>query len=94
MREQIREVWKECEKVGRLGTDLTFSVRAGYGIREGAPHPKASLLGSPQFIVEQIQRYADVGVSHIVLEAPARDLDEHLSLMRRFAEDIRPLTES
>jgi len=35
-----------------------------------------------------------VGVRHIVLEAPARDLDEHLALMRRFTEDIRPLTES
>jgi len=94
MREQIREVWKECEKVGRLGTDLIFSVRAGYSIREEAsPHPKASLLGPAQFIAEQIQRYADVGVSHIVLEAPARDLDEHLALMRRFTEDIRPLTE-
>ena len=95
MREQIREVWKECERVGRLGTDLTFSVRAGYNIREeAAPHPKASLLGPAQFIAEQIQRYADVGVSHIVLEAPAHDLDEHLALMRRFTEDIRPLTES
>ena len=95
MGEQIREVWKECEDVGRLGTDLTFSVRAGYSIREGAaPHPKASLLGAPWFIADQVRRYEDVGVSHIVLEAPARDLDEHLSLMRRFTEDIRPLTES
>ena len=93
--EQIREVWKECESVGRLGTDLTFSVRAGYSIREKAsPHRKASLLGPAQFIAEQIQRYANVGVSHIVLEAPACDLDEHLALMRRFTEDIRPLTES
>jgi probable F420-dependent oxidoreductase len=95
MREQIREVWEACESLGRLGTDLTFSVRAGYHIRAGAaPHPKASLVGSSQFIVEQIRRYADVGVSHIVLEAPARDLNEHLALMRRFCDDIRPLTES
>ena len=95
MREQIREVWKECEGVGRLGTDLTFSVRAGFSIRErAAPHPRASLLGPPQFIADQSARYADVGVSHIVLEAPTRDLDEHLALMRRFTEDIRPLTET
>ncbi len=95
MREQIREVWKECQSIGRLGTDLTFSVRAGFDIREGAsPHPRASLLGAPRFIADQIARYADVGVSHIVLEAPLRDLDEHLALMRRFTEDIRPLTEA
>jgi probable F420-dependent oxidoreductase len=94
MGQHIREVFKECESIGRLGTDLTFSVRAGYDIREdAAPHPKASLLGSPQLIVGQIQRYAGVGVSHLVLEAPTRDLDEHLALMRRFADDIRPLTE-
>ena len=95
MREQIREIWKACGEVGRLGTDLTFSVRAGYGIRE---HPSsqatASLVGPPAFIARQIARYADVGVSHIVLEAPLRDLDQHLSLMQRFTEDIRPLTET
>ena len=39
-------------------------------------------------------RYADVGVSHIVLEARMRDLGEHLTLLHRFAEDIRPLTET
>jgi len=37
---------------------------------------------------------ATLGVSHIVLEAPVRDLDQHLALMRRFIEDIRPLTET
>ena len=95
MREQIREIWKACGEVGRLGTDLIFSVRAGYGIREQpSPYPTASLVGPPAFIAEQIARYADVGVSHIVLEAPVRDLDQHLSLMRRFTEDIRPLTET
>lgn len=94
MGQHIREVFKECESIGRLGTDLTFSVRAAYDIREdAAPHSTAGLLGSPQLIVGQIQRYADVGVSHLVLEAPTRDLDEHLALMRRFADDIRPLTE-
>jgi alkanesulfonate monooxygenase SsuD/methylene tetrahydromethanopterin reductase-like flavin-dependent oxidoreductase (luciferase family) len=94
MGEQIRDIWKECEHVGHLGTELTFSVRAGFNIREGtAPHPRASLLGSPRFIADQIARYAAVGVNHIVLEAPTRDLDEHLALMPRFTEDIRPLTE-
>lgn len=94
MRGQIREVWKSCGEVGRLGTDLTFSVRAGYGIREQpSSHAAASLVGPPAFIAEQIRRYADVGVSHIVLEAPVRDLEQHLSLLRRFTEDIRPLAE-
>ena len=95
MGEQIREVWKCCDDVGRLGTDLTFSVRAGYGIREQpSSRATASLVGPPTFIAAQIRRYADVGVSHIVLEAPVRDLPQHLSLLRRFTEDIRPLTES
>lgn len=95
MREQIREVWKACSDIGRLGTDLTFSVRAGFGIREQpSSRPIASLVGPPAFVAEQIARYSDVGVSHIVLEAPVRDLDQHLSLMRRFTEDIRPLTET
>jgi probable F420-dependent oxidoreductase len=95
MGEQIREVFKECEKLGRLGTDLVFSVRAGYGIRdEPRQGGRANLLGPPAFIAEQIARYADVGVSHIVLEARMRDLGEHLTLLHRFAEDIRPLTET
>ena len=95
MGEQIRDVWRACSDVGRLGTDLTFSVRAGYGIRERpSTHATAGLVGPPAFIAEQIQSYADVGVSHLVLEATLRDLDQHLALMRRFTEDIRPLTES
>ncbi len=95
MGEQIREVFKECEILGRLGTDLVFSVRAGYGILdEPQRDDTASLAGPPGFVADQIARYADVGVSHIVLEARGRDLDEHLILMRRFAEDIRPLTET
>jgi len=34
MGEQRREMLKECDILGRLGTDLVFSVRAGYGIRD------------------------------------------------------------
>jgi len=95
MGEQIREVFKECAKLGRLGTDLVFSVRAGYGIRDEPPREgSASLVGPPAFIAGQIARYADVGVSHIVLEARMRDLGEHLTLLHRFAEEIRPLTET
>ena len=88
MGQQIREVFKECESIGRLGTDLTFSVRAGYGVTQGsAPQPAAGLLGPPRRIADEIARYADVGVSHVVL-------DEHMALLRRFADDIRPLTEA
>jgi len=94
MGEQIREVFKECETLGRLGTDLVFSVRAGYGIRDEPREGPANLVGPPTFIADQIARYADVGVSHIVLEARMRDLGEHLTLLHRFAEDIRPLTET
>ena len=95
MGEQIREVFKECEKLGRLGTDLVFSVRAGYGIRDEPPREgAANLVGPPTFIADQIARYADVGVSHIVLEARLRGLGEHLTLLHRFAEEIRPLTET
>src|SRR6266545_2705989 len=70
-------------------------ARFGDGFRERpSSQATASLVGPPPFIAEQIRRYADVGVSHIVLEAPVRDLGQHLSLMRRFTEDVRPLVES
>src|SRR5207244_1043150 len=89
------EVFKECETLGRLGTDLVFSVRAGYGIRDELPREgPANLVGPPTFIADQIARYADVGVSHIVLEARMRDLGEHLTLLHRFAQANRPRTEA
>src|SRR5437773_10693028 len=54
MGEQIREVFKECETLGRLGTDLVFSVRAGYGIRDELPREgPANLVGPPTFIADQ-----------------------------------------
>jgi alkanesulfonate monooxygenase SsuD/methylene tetrahydromethanopterin reductase-like flavin-dependent oxidoreductase (luciferase family) len=94
MRDQIREVFTACGEVGRLGTDLTFSVRAGFAVRDQpSSRPTASLVGPAAFVIEQIARYAGVGVGHIVLEAPLRSLEEHLSLMHRFIEEIRPFTE-
>ena len=94
MRDQIREVFTACSEVGRLGTDLTFSVRAGFAVRDQpSTRPTASLVGPAAFVIEQISRYAGVGVGHIVLEAPLRSLEEHLFLMHRFIEDIRPFTE-
>jgi probable F420-dependent oxidoreductase len=94
MCDQIREVFTACGEVGRLGTDLTFSVRAGFAVRDQpSPRPTASLVGPAAFVIEQIVHYAGVGVGHIVLEAPLRSLEDHLSLMHRFIEDIRPFTE-
>ena len=69
-------------------------MRAGFAVRDQpSSRPTASLVGPAAFVIEQIARYAGVGVGHIVLEAPLRSLEEHLSLMHRFIEEIRPFTE-
>ncbi len=53
----------------------------------GRPAP---LSGSAQQIIDNIRRYEDAGVSHIVLGIRGRDADTMLTTIRRFADEVRP----
>ena len=82
-----------CEEAGRDPDQLTISTRVNNmafgdsGDTVGRPAP---LSGTPQQIIDNIRRYEDAGVRHIVMGIRARDPDAMLQTIRRFADEVRP----
>ncbi|MCH8901448.1 MAG: LLM class F420-dependent oxidoreductase [Chloroflexi bacterium] len=78
LREQFKEVQRHAEKAGRDPASLTLSVR-----------PRVR-MDDPAKTIELLRSYREVGVSHVVLEIFAPDMDRVRSLMDTLANEIRP----
>ena len=82
-----------CNEAGRDPASLTLSTRVNNvafgdsGDTTGRPTP---LSGTAQDMIDNIKRYEDVGVSHIVLGLRGRDADSMVATARRFVEEVRP----
>jgi probable F420-dependent oxidoreductase len=55
--------------------------------------PAATLHGDTGAIVEQVQRYRDVGVQQLIIEPVSGDLTDFLEQMRLFAREVAPVLE-
>ena len=78
LREQFQEVQRHAEEAGRDPASLTLSVR-----------PRVR-MDDPAKTIELLRSYREVGVSHVVLEIFAPDMDRVRSLMDTLANEIRP----
>ncbi len=78
LREQFQEVQRHAQEAGRDPASVSLSVRT-----------RVSLNDPPQAI-EQLQRYREVGVTHVVLEIFTRNLEQARSLMEVLAHEVRP----
>ena len=76
--EGYREVQRHAEQAGRDPASVALSVRARVPVNE------------PAQAVEQLAAYREVGVSHVVLEAGAGDLERSREMMAVLANDVRP----
>jgi probable F420-dependent oxidoreductase len=87
----IGELRRECARRQRRFEELTITVRAGLSIRSApVDGPRRPLIGSPEQIVGDLRRYADLGVDTVLLEARYRDLDDTIGIFETFAREIRP----
>ncbi len=77
LREQFQEVQRHAQEAGRDPASLTLSVR-----------PRVR-LDDPAKTIELLRSYREVGVSHVVLEMFAPDMDRVRSLMETLANEIR-----
>jgi alkanesulfonate monooxygenase SsuD/methylene tetrahydromethanopterin reductase-like flavin-dependent oxidoreductase (luciferase family) len=50
------------------------------------------LTGTPPQIADDIKRYADVGVRHMMVNLQGDTLEQTLARVQRFADRIMPLT--
>ncbi len=82
-----------CAEAGRDPASLTLSTRVNNvafgdsGDTTGRPTP---LSGTTQNMIDNIKRYEDLGLSHIVLGIRGQDPETMVTTARRFAEEVRP----
>lgn len=68
-----------CRRAGRDMASVTLSTRVGLAARRPADE-----------VLAELKALRDLGVSHVILESRARDLDEMAALYERFAQEVRP----
>ena len=88
--EQARAAIATIDKIGR---NVTFEISMRTITRVGPSRevaPGGGLQGDIAAIVNEIQRYADAGVQHLVIEPVSSDLDDFIEQITRFARDVVP----
>ena len=77
-----------------LGHKDNFAVSLRLQTRVGGTvdnaEPGAALHGDAEAIIEQINRYADAGIPHLVIEPVSSNLHDFLEQLERFAKEIAP----
>ena len=83
-----------AQRAGRNPDGLTLSLRVAMEVR--SPRQKAPAGDRPFFrgtaseVLEDIRRYAGLGVSHFVFDPVVHDLKAVLANMERFAHEVMP----
>ena len=96
--EDIARVAGELQRLLRqanrenLGT-FEISLRAGLEVTEHPlpPDKRLPLRGSPQQVAEDVARYAQAGLTYLVVEPRARDARELAQQMERLSREVWPL---
>ncbi|HET9200087.1 MAG TPA: LLM class F420-dependent oxidoreductase [Dehalococcoidia bacterium] len=80
--DEIPEKWQQILDIaaenGRDTSDLTLSVRTGF-------RP-----GDADAVEAQMKRLVEMGIAHVVLDVPARSVDDSIASLNWFAEEVRP----
>lgn len=98
MGEAVRQLREMTAQAGRDPSALTIALRVplslGVPQRGGPDAPpgekRRPLTGNADEIVEDIGRYAEAGVSHMVLDYLGTRLEEFEEAIERFAAEVRP----
>jgi probable F420-dependent oxidoreductase len=84
-----------AQQAGRDPAALDFAYSANWfndqqaqTLPDGQRRP---LTGTPQQVADDIKRYADLGVRHMLVNLQGETLEQTLTRMRRFADRIMPL---
>jgi probable F420-dependent oxidoreductase len=89
MREAVARLRDEASQAGRNPQDITISFRAPLAFDNDGGASRQPLTGSPAAIQDDIGRYADCGVSHMVFDIMTADVAEMQRVMERFTHDVK-----
>jgi hypothetical protein len=90
MRTAVAQLRAEAGKAGRNPQDITISFRAPIAFTDAGGIQRQPLSGSVAAIQDDIGRYADCGVSHMVFDIMTTDVTEMRRVMAHFAQEVRP----
>lgn len=92
---EVDAAWKRigelCDEAGRnRDSEITLSIRL-YLDATGTMEPAKSIAGSPEQMADTIGQWANIGVTHILLDPVARGgIDGRLNAVERFMADVAP----
>jgi probable F420-dependent oxidoreductase len=81
----------EMSKIGHrqdFSVSLRLQVRIGGSV--GGADPATTLHGDVDAVVEQLQKYSDIGIEQVVIEPFASNLADFVEQVRLFAHEIAP----
>jgi probable F420-dependent oxidoreductase len=84
-RKRIMRAWEDFDCAGIPEIALTRPIQLGSDPDLNTSRP---LVGEPASVLEDIDTYADAGVTRIVLDFFTTDIDAQLDQIRRFGDEI------
>jgi probable F420-dependent oxidoreductase len=92
--EKVKIIRAWAGKAGRHPESIALSLRVPLELasrRGKAPvTDQPGFRGGPDTVIRHIRSYQALGVSHFVFDLAASDLKGQLTMMERFAEEVRP----
>jgi probable F420-dependent oxidoreductase len=87
--QNIAILHRYAEQAGRDPSDKEVSMKAPlYDSGPSPAGPRRRFSGSPEQILQDVQTYADVGVTHLIFDIRGSDLDQALERLEWFAQEI------
>ncbi|HAA96200.1 MAG TPA: hypothetical protein DCE26_11010, partial [Dehalococcoidia bacterium] len=77
-----------AEKAGRDPSQIQVSVKAPLYDANDSSGPRRRFSGSPDEVRQDVQTYADVGVTHLIFDFRSSDPNQNKDRMAAFAEEV------
>lgn len=78
-----------AEQAGRDPADLDVSMKSPlYDAGPNPTGPRRRFSGTPEQILQDVQTYADVGVTHLIFDIRGSDLGQALERLEWFAQEV------
>ncbi|MBM10617.1 MAG: hypothetical protein CL759_00860 [Chloroflexi bacterium] len=81
-----------AEKAGRDPSQIQVSVKAPLYDANDSSGPRRRFSGSPDEVRQDVQTYADVGVTHLIFDFRSSDPNQNKDRMAAFAEEVMGVT--
>ena len=81
-----------AEKAGRDPATIQVSVKAPLYDASDSSGPRRRFSGSPDEVRQDVQTYADVGVTHLIFDFRTADPKQTEDRMARFSEEVMAVT--